>query len=163
MNILPENFNENTFSAIGKDWMLIGACDGEKYNAMTASWGTFGVLWNKNVAIVFIRPERYTYEFSDKCEYLSLSFFDEQYKPALKLCGTKSGRDCDKIKEAGLTPKINNGILSFDEAKYTFTVRKLYTDDIKKANFLDEKLLENYTKGGYHKMYICEIINIEQK
>ena len=44
----------NACRMIGKDWMLVCAGD----NAMTASWGGMGVLWNKPVAFVFIRPQR---------------------------------------------------------------------------------------------------------
>jgi len=43
---------------IGKEWMLIGALDGEGANAMTASWGCIGTLWNKPVCICYIRPQR---------------------------------------------------------------------------------------------------------
>ena len=57
------NINElkvNPFNLIGKEWLLISATDGNKCNTMTASWGGLGVIWNKNVATVYIRPQRYT-------------------------------------------------------------------------------------------------------
>lgn len=50
----------NPFDKVGKDWLLISATKNGKTNTMTASWGTLGHLWNKNVAIIFIRPQRYT-------------------------------------------------------------------------------------------------------
>ena len=60
--IKPEELHENPFSLIGEDWMLVAASDGSRVNAMTASWGGMGILWNKKVAFVFIRPQRYTKE-----------------------------------------------------------------------------------------------------
>ena len=63
---------------IGKDWMLISASDGTRTNTMTASWGCMGVLWNKPVAVCFIRPQRYTYEIVESTDRLTLSFFDGQ-------------------------------------------------------------------------------------
>ena len=65
--IHPKDINQNVFSMIGDDWMLISAMDPktEKYNTMTASWGGFGVLFHKPVAYIFIRPQRYTKEFVD--------------------------------------------------------------------------------------------------
>ena len=56
----------NPFDKVGKDWLLISATKNGKTNTMTASWGTLGHLWNKNVAIIFIRPQRYTKEFVDE-------------------------------------------------------------------------------------------------
>lgn len=55
--------NDNVFTTIGKEWMLVTAGTKDKFNMMTASWGCLGWLWNKPVAVMFIRPERYTHEF----------------------------------------------------------------------------------------------------
>ena len=68
-----KDLKDNFFEAIGKEWMLITAGTKEKFNTMTASWGGIGWLWNKPVAFVFVRPERYTYEFIEKSDYLTLS------------------------------------------------------------------------------------------
>ena len=67
-----KDLKENFFEAIGKEWMLVTAGTKEKFNTMTASWGGIGWLWNKPVAFVFVRPERYTYEFIEKSDYLTL-------------------------------------------------------------------------------------------
>ena len=75
-----KDLKENFFEAIGKEWMLVTAGTKEKFNTMTASWGGIGWLWNKPVAFVFIRPERYTYEFVEKNDYLTLSFLGEENK-----------------------------------------------------------------------------------
>ena len=48
------------FEKIGSEWMLISAAKDGKANTMTASWGGIGVLWGKNVATVYIRPQRHT-------------------------------------------------------------------------------------------------------
>ena len=77
------NETENAIKLIGKDWALITAGDESGYNTMTASWGCMGVLWNKNVCVAFVRPQRYTYEFIENSNTLSLSFFDEKYRLSL--------------------------------------------------------------------------------
>ena len=87
----------NVFEDIGNGWTLITAEKDGKVNTMTASWGGFGFLWGKRVAFVFIRPQRYTYEFTESSEYMTLSFFNESEKKALGYLGTHSGRDGDKI------------------------------------------------------------------
>lgn len=75
-----KDLKENFFEAIGKEWMLVTAGTKEKFNTMTASWGGIGWLWNKPVAFVFVRPERYTYEFIEKSDYLTLSFLGPHMK-----------------------------------------------------------------------------------
>ena len=87
-----KDLKENFFEAIGKEWMLVTAGTKEKFNTMTASWGGIGWLWNKPVAFVFVRPERYTYEFIEKSDYLTLSFLGEANKKIHAVCGSKSGR-----------------------------------------------------------------------
>ena len=82
----------NAMKLIGKDWMLITALDEKngRVNAMTASWGCMGVLWNKNICVCFIRPQRHTYGLVEQNERLSLAFLGEEYREALKLCGAPS-------------------------------------------------------------------------
>ena len=104
--ISPKEFNESPFRIIGDEWMLIAAPDDTKesgLSAMTASWGGLGVLWNENVATVYIRPQRYTYSLVEASDRFTLCFFDAEYKKALRPCGSRSGRDIDKLKECGLT------------------------------------------------------------
>ena len=150
---------ENAMKLIGKDWMLITAKDGQsgRVNAMTASWGCMGVLWNKNICVCFIRPQRYTYGLVEREERISLAFLSEEYRGALRLCGTKSGRDCDKLSEAGLTAETADGVPMIREASLLIRARKLYADDLREACFLDSSLLANYQNGDYHRVYVCEI------
>ena len=164
-HMTPFELNENLFSLLDREWMLITARDTEtgKINTMTASWGGFGILWNKPVAFVFIRPQRYTFEFTEKTDGMTLSFFSGEYRDALKLCGRVSGRDCDKIKEAGLTPVLIGERAAFAQARMVMSCRKLYADDLKEGAFIDPALLSNYSAGDYHTMYIVEIEGIQKK
>ena len=163
--IKPEDISENLIKMIGTDCMLITAGTREKFNTMTASWGFAGVIWNRPSAICFVRPERYTYGFMERADNYTLSFFSEKYRDALKLCGSKSGKNTDKPKEAGLTPKfLPNGLVSFEEASLIIECRKTYADNLKPENFLVQHIIDNvYNKEGFHRMYIGEITQILQK
>lgn len=153
-----KTLHENVFSLIGDQWMLITAGDGERCNTMTAGWGGLGVLWNKNVAAVFIRPQRYTYEFIEKSRDFTLSFFAEAYRPKLKLCGSKSGREIDKVRECGFTLKTApEGAPYFAEARLVLVCKKLYYSDLDPAHFLDPSIGEYYAQRDYHRMFIGEI------
>ena len=144
----------NACRMIGKEWMLV--CAGN--NAMTASWGGMGVLWNKPVSFVFIRPQRHTYQMTEANDRLTLAFFDESYRDTLRYFGTKSGRDGDKFAATGLTRAYTEeGTIYPAEARLVLTCRKLYTDMLRKEAFLDPALLANYPADDFHRMYVCEI------
>jgi flavin reductase (DIM6/NTAB) family NADH-FMN oxidoreductase RutF len=150
----------NPVQLIGHEWMLITAGEKDHFNTMTAAWGGLGFLWKKPMATIFIRPQRYTYEFTEKYAQFTLSFFDSEYLSALQLCGTKSGRDIDKVKEAGLTPIISDlGNIYFEEARMVIECEKVYYDDINPGHFIDMSIEKNYPSRDYHRMYIGFIIN----
>lgn len=154
----PKQLSENTFSLIGDQWTLISAGEENAFNTMTASWGGLGVLFHKNVATIYVRPQRYTYEFLEKNTEFTLSFFKEDYRPQLKLMGSKSGRDIDKMNDAGLTPvMLGETAPTYEEAKLVLVCRKLYYQDIDPKGFVDESLASFYEKHDYHRMYIGEI------
>ena len=157
--------SDNFFKKIGTEWALLSASKSDKCNGMTVSWGGVGVLWNKNVFFCFVRPQRYTKEFCDASEVFTLSFFDESKKNALKLCGTKSGRDCDKFTLAGLSPVIGDGgVVDFEESTLTLVGRKLYAGELFPECFVDKNIdASNYPNKDYHTMYVCEIIEVRKK
>lgn len=151
---------ENAMELIGKEWMLITADDEEKgkVNAMTASWGCLGVLWNKNICVCFIRPQRYTYGLVEKSEKISIAFMgsEKEYRTALAVCGRESGRDCDKLEKCGLHTELLDGVPAISEARVVLVCRKIYVDDLKESGFIDKSLLSHYD-GDFHRVYVCEI------
>ncbi|ROR30814.1 flavin reductase like protein [Mobilisporobacter senegalensis] len=155
-----QTIRTNPFTLIGDEWMLITAGTKAKCNTMTASWGGVGVIWNKNVATIYIRPTRYTKEFIDREDMFTISFFDKKYKKALGICGSKSGRDCDKINEAGLTVGYDGDTPYINEAKLILICKKIYQDEIKPENFKEIWIDDNYPNKDYHTMYIGEIVKV---
>ncbi len=152
------SFSLSPFARIGEDWMLISAGGERDWNAMTASWGGLGVLWNANVAFAFVRPTRHTFGYLERADSFSLSFFDPAYRKALSFFGAHSGRDCDKAAGAGLTPIVfDDGCLSFAEAREVFYCRKLYAQDIDPERFIDLGLNVHYPDKDYHRLYIGAI------
>jgi len=162
--IKPEEISKTPFELIGKDWMLITAKKGEEVNTMTASWGGLGVMWNKNVAYIVLRPQRYTKEFVDNSENFSLTFFDETYKKQLAYLGSVSGREENKIEKSGLTLCDIDGVPGFNEAKLTIVCKKLLKSEFLPENFFDEQIKnDNYPNKDYHTLYIGEIVDVYSK
>ena len=95
---------ENLVHLLADEWALVTAGRGDALGTMTVSWGGIGELWGKDMATIYIRPQRYTKKFLDENNYFTLSFYPEQYKDALRLCGSKSGREINKVEATGLTP-----------------------------------------------------------
>ena len=155
----PKSLTLNPFAAIGDQWMLITAGTPERLNTMTASWGGLGVLWGVPMATCYIRPQRYTKEFVDREEYFSLSFFGEEYRKALALCGSKSGREVDKVRECGFTVKTAEcGAPYFEEAELVLVCRKRFAQPMDPDNMPQEIKDKWYPQKDYHTMYIGEII-----
>ena len=158
--ITPEQITQNTFQLIGKDWMLITAAHEGKGNTMTASWGGFGVMWQKNVAYIVIRPQRYTKEFIDSSTSFSLSFFPSAYKKQLAYLGSVSGRDEDKIGNSGLTLTYDEDIPHFTEAHTVVQCRKLFAQEYQPESFIHLDPNEFYPEKDYHTLYIGEITKV---
>ncbi|WP_297211379.1 flavin reductase family protein [uncultured Flavonifractor sp.] len=160
----PKSLEQNVFSLIGERWMLITAGTGERCNTMTASWGGLGVLWGKPVATVYIRPQRYTLEFVEREERFTLCFFGEEYRRALALCGSKSGRDLDKVKECNFTVETVDGAPYFQQADLVLVCRKLYWQDMDPAHFLDGEIDGKwYPQKDYHRIFIGELETVLKK
>lgn len=160
----PKSLSENVFSLIGDKWMLITAGTGEQCNTMTASWGGLGVIWDAPAATCYIRPQRYTKEFVDREEYFTLAFFGEEWRKALSLCGSKSGRDVDKVKECGFTVKTAAcGAPYFEQADLVLVCRKRFAQEMDPANIPQDVKEKWYPNQDYHTMYIGEIVEVLQK
>ena len=154
-----KSLDKNVFSAIGDQWMLITAGTVDHCNTMTASWGGLGVIWGSPAATCYIRPQRYTKEFVDREEYFTLTFFGEEYRKALQLCGSRSGREVDKVKECGFTVRAAEcGAPYFEEAELVLVCRKRFAQPMDPANIPQNVKDKFYPEQDYHTLYIGEIV-----
>ena len=163
IELKPEELKDNPFDLIGKQWMLISAGNEEKRNTMTASWGGLGVIWGELIATAYIRQTRYTKEFVDNSDYFTLSVFDmnKENRKALTLCGKVSGRDTDKIKDAGLTPYYVDGTVGFEEARMIIICKKVYAQYMGPENFVCRENIEKwYGDNDFHTMYLGQITKV---
>lgn len=162
--IAIEEFNLNAYSFFEKDWLLLTSGDFAegKFNAMTISWGSLGVMWGRPFAQVVVRPHRYTFAFMEHYPTFTLCAFPRQFRRALSLLGTKSGRDGDKIAESGLTPTAASRIPApaYAEAGLVLECRKIYWQDYDPGHFLDPEIAGNYPQQDYHRVYFGEILAV---
>ncbi len=153
-------FTTDIFSQFDKKWALLTAGNKDSFNTMTISWGGAGTLWSKPVVTTYVRTSRLTHDFMDREDYFTISFFPEEYKKTLAVLGSKSGRDMDKMKESGLTPKTVNNSMTFEEAEVTLVCRKLFKQRLEPANIIDPTAKAFYDGDAEHDMYIGEVVEI---
>lgn len=160
----PYQLEGNIFNQLHHQTMLITAGNTTKFNTMTASWGGFGIMWNKPVAFIMVRPQRYTREFIDANTHFSLSFFGDEQREALHICGKLSGRDENKVEQAGLSSLVlPSGTIAFEEAELIFECKKVYKQSLAKEGFIETSLISNYPIDDYHIQYIGIIENVYTK
>ena len=155
----------NPFNMFHEEWGLVAAGTEGKRNTMTVGWGALGVLWAKPVAIVFIRPQRFTKEFVEESGKFTLSFYSREYRKALELLGTKSGRDGDKIAESGLTPWFTDGTVAFEEAELVFVCNKVFGgQQFDASKFIGDEIPGRMYPGkDFHYFYVGEIEKAYEK
>ncbi len=150
-----DEFDENPFTLIGKQWMLITAEKEGKVNTMTASWGGLGEIWGQSAAYIVVRPQRYTKEFLDAADTFSLTFFNESYRRTLSYLGTVSGREEDKIAKSGLTVAYCGKTPYFEQAEKVLICKKAYAQPMQENCILDKSVIDKwYEAKDYHTLYI---------
>ncbi len=159
-----KNFTTKAYGLFEVNWLLLTSGDfsASRYNAMTISWGSLGVMWNHPFAQVVVRPVRYTYEFMEQFDSFTLCAFPRAYHQALSLLGAKSGRDGDKIAEAGLTPIASSCVDApgYAEAELIIECHKMYWQDLDPSHFLYPEIERNYPQKDYHRIYYGEILAV---
>jgi flavin reductase (DIM6/NTAB) family NADH-FMN oxidoreductase RutF len=156
LNVRPHHLFHNK-------WAVLAAGDysqGE-FNAMTIGWGALGTMWSKPFVFVAVRHSRYTYTFMEKFNTFTITVYSRDYHEALSLLGTRSGRDCEKVAESGLTPMAAELVTApvFAEAELALECKKTYANDLNPAHFLDPFIDKHYPNKDFHRIYYGEIVH----
>ncbi|APH14412.1 flavin reductase [Clostridium sporogenes] len=155
------NLEESMEHLHKKGAFLTGSVNG-KVNTMTISWGNIGFQWRKPVFIALVRESRYTKEFIDKSNEFTVTIpFDDTMKEALAFCGSKSGKEFDKIKECNLKlrdgDKVDTPVIQGNGMHYECKVIYKQPLDLKA---MDKELVDTfYNDGNNHVLYYGEILN----
>ena len=145
---------------------ILSAGNKNKYNSMTIQWGSLGVAFRRPVFTVYVKPDRYTYEFMEKTEYFTVSIIDKKYFNKFAIYGTKSGKDINKEEVSGTHIRfLDDGGITFDEADEVF-VCKLFVKSYIKDYLVDPSIIELYKSKPTvyktlrpHAIYMGEIID----
>ena len=149
---------------VGKGVLLTTKADG-KVDTMTIGWGHLGIEWGKPIFVVYVRESRYTKELLDKNPEFTVNVPLGDCKQILGVCGSKSGRDMDKIKELGLEleePEVIS-VPGIRQLPLTLECKVIYKQDqdpkaIAKEN--DDRYYAKGTRneGDYHTAYYGQVL-----
>lgn len=157
--------------SLEKGILLTSKADG-KVNTMSIAWGSLAIEWNKKIFIAYVREGRFTREYLDKNPEFTVNIsLNDDNKRVIGFCGTKSGRDHDKIKEMGLS-LVEGDVVSVPAIKefpLTLECKVLYSKLQDKGNIPESIRNACYPKnkdssfpGGnkdYHIAYYGEIVS----
>ena len=171
----PELFNtidvreieEDVFTLVGQDFSVLTSGNPSHYNSMVASWGGWGILFNKPVVFHLLRSNRYTLELMRKENSYTMTFFDEEFKEDLIQFGMSSGRDSDdKMKNTRLTAvQTPAGNMTFKEAKIIIECKLIQVTTVSANDFLVEEnrqfIVDAHAEtNDYHKIVYGEITHV---
>ena len=149
--------------------LLAAASPSSRVNVMTIGWATFGIVWNRPVCMVMVRPTRYTFSLIEESGAFTVNVPTLGMDDVLDFCGHNSGRDVDKIRALGLafSPAKTINSISLDDCSLTYECRVVGKYDISPDMLAEGVLLNHYTGGtreaNYHRLYLGEILNIQRK
>ena len=159
-----ERLTPEILHVFGRQPPLLTAGDKTGLNTMTIGWCQLGRLWNLPVCTVYVRPERYTYQFMESHDYFTVSILPEEAKKVTALCGSKSGREVDKVKECGFTvAQAECGAPYFEEAELVLVCRKRYAQEMDPQAIRQDAKDRFYPEQDYHPMYIGEVVEALRK
>lgn len=162
-SIAPEDFACRPVQLLGERWMLLGSGDAPAtWNAMTVSWGGFGVMWGMPIALVSVRPSRHTFALLQACRDFTLLALPTDRRPALELCGRRSGRDGGKLAAAGLNPRPApcGAAPDLAEAELCLCCRTVGWIDLRPEGFVDDMVARVEGASDVHRWFAGRITAI---
>ena len=143
--------------------VLLGSYDAAgKANLMTIGWGAIGSMWGIPVWMVLVRPSRYTFNCIEHSGCFSVNVPSDDMAMACAVCGSRSGRDTDKIAASGLTVEKAGTVLApiVSACPVTYECQVVHSNDVLPAKLADEILTDRYIDGDYHRIFYGKILNV---
>jgi flavin reductase (DIM6/NTAB) family NADH-FMN oxidoreductase RutF len=153
----------NEYKEVLPKGVFLTTKDDQEINTMTVGWGTTGFIWNQDILMVPVRKSRHTHQLIENSKYFTVSVpLNGQLKKELQFCGTKSGRDYNKIKELNLelaeVKECNVPIIKGNDLHFICKIK--YQQDMLEEN-LDKAVSEkNYSNQDMHTFYYGEVVAV---
>ena len=149
-----------TVKTLGEGGLLLAS--GEKGNPMTIGWGTVGRIWGRPMFVVLVRPSRFTFGLIEDCGEFVVDVPTNDLKKEVALCGSKSGRDLDKIKECNFTLEKGNtvSVPYIKECAVHYECKVVHKSNVINADLVPEIVQQFYPGGDFHRVYYGQILGV---
>lgn len=158
--------SQETLEQLSGSGVFFTVKNGDKVNSMTIGWGSLSQYWGQEIFIAPIRFSRYTFEMLKNTDEFTISVpTNKQLDEALKICGTVSGRDGDKLKKANISTKDAKTMETpvIDGCDIYYECKILGYSDLK-GEELDASVSERWYAGGdMHRLYFAKIVAAYRK
>ncbi|MCX8189423.1 MAG: flavin reductase family protein [Nitrososphaeria archaeon] len=157
-NLIPE-----IYSSLQENGLLLASTGSEcSVNVMTIGWSHIGILWRRPFFIAYIRKSRYTHNLVEETGDFTINIPPKNFKHVTEFCGTKSGRQVNKVKELGLKVESSKIVKSpsLSECPITLECKIIFKKEIESKDIPSNIKDTFYTKDDYHTCYFAEIVNL---
>ena len=139
--------------------LLVSEGDDGRPNAMTIGWGLVGTMWSESFFVVAVRLSRHTYKLIEEAGKFTVCLPSKGMTEALNVCGTKSGRDMEKLKELGLTAKKGHAVDApyIAECPVHYECEVAFKTQVEQGELKEELESRVYASGDYHTLYYGHI------
>ncbi|MBI5211004.1 MAG: flavin reductase family protein [Elusimicrobia bacterium] len=133
---------------------------GGKPNVMTIGWACLGVLWGEPVMEVLVRPSRHTFGLMEKAKHFSVSAPLGKLQKKLAFCGSRSGRDIDKIEACGLrvSPGVTKGVSVVEGCDLYYECELVHKTQVVKENLRKDFIKRYYEGEDFHTIFAGRIV-----
>jgi flavin reductase (DIM6/NTAB) family NADH-FMN oxidoreductase RutF len=150
---------EHTLDRLSHGGLLLAATRGDgRSNAMTIGWGSVGVIWGLPMWVVMVRPSRFTYSFIQESGVFSVNVPTPEMKPLVTLCGTRSGRDVDKLAQVDTSMGQLVECVTLEDCPVVYECRVVHHNDVLPEILLPEIKSRAYPQGDFHRLYYGQIM-----
>ncbi len=159
----PMEFLPETLQSLSSPGLLLVSRDGRgRPNAMTIGWGSIGIYWGLPIFIVPVRRSRYTYRCIEKTEDFTVNVLPRRLADVAAFCGTVSGRDHDKFKDADLTaaPSLRVKSPIVEECVLHYECRLVHKNDLNPKTLPGGIRRSAYRRPDYHRFFFGEILAV---
>ena len=131
---------------------------GKRINTMTIGWATPGIIWGLPIMTVLVRPSRYTYSFIEESGVFTVNVPTAEMRDFVQLCGTRSGRELDKLAQVATSMARNLNCVTIDPCPVVYECRVVHWNDVQPGNLTPEVRAGSYPKGDFHRLYFGQIV-----
>jgi flavin reductase (DIM6/NTAB) family NADH-FMN oxidoreductase RutF len=150
---------ERTLEMLGNGGLLLAStrADGTS-NVMTIGWASLGIIWGLPAMVVLVRPSRHTYQFIESSGLFTVNVPTPEMRPYVNMCGTKSGRDVDKLADVPTSMGQTVDAVVLQECPLVYECKVIHTNDVIPQNLAPDVARRAYPRGDYHRVYYGQIL-----